>query len=471
MPQQGYTYDQLVKMGAKPGGYTYDELIAQGAQPTVSEVAAMKPPTMMDKLLSYGAGAANTAKDVGIGIAKEAASTTAGLVDLVEAAKRKTGLFEPRTPEVVVPGLVFGAPPASLGTTAEVRAKAQSSNMAQSIGKGAAQIGEFMLPAGGEAAIAAKLKTGSAAVNALVKAGLSGLSSAAVGSMQEGSTNNALTYGLGGSAASLGMQGVMKGLGALGLKAEDALVKASTRDYTDGFRVENIQKYDLGGSLGKTFEKTQTAIDERVGRLKLILANNPAASVDIGKIYSDTLQQYVGNKQADDALLRVLQRIEFGLNERGVQFPANMSLDLVNANLAKQEVGQLGAWLHDPSGKVMSDADVVLEKVANRFYSNLKTAIQNSSGDPAISKLNAELGELIPIRNAVMRRIPVASRRDILSLGDIVSMSQRQWGLTALKRTLGSGTAADLMMRSSQGTGQTAAKALTGIGAQMLRTH
>lgn len=45
MAQESYTYDELVKMGAKPGGYTYEEAVAAGAKPsdTIAPVAKVQP--------------------------------------------------------------------------------------------------------------------------------------------------------------------------------------------------------------------------------------------------------------------------------------------------------------------------------------------------------------------------------------------------------------------------------------------
>lgn len=42
---EGYTYDELVKMGAKPGGYTFEELQSLGAKPAT--------PSLLDRVASY----------------------------------------------------------------------------------------------------------------------------------------------------------------------------------------------------------------------------------------------------------------------------------------------------------------------------------------------------------------------------------------------------------------------------------
>ncbi len=73
MPEQGgYTYDELVKMGAKPGGYSFDELKAMGASAGDATPAATQPePSLLDRAKQYLPGW-STALPIAGGIAGSA---------------------------------------------------------------------------------------------------------------------------------------------------------------------------------------------------------------------------------------------------------------------------------------------------------------------------------------------------------------------------------------------------------------
>jgi len=59
--------------------------------------------------------------------------------------------------------------------------------------------------------------------------------------------------------------------------------------------------------------------------------------------------------------------------------------------------------------------------VYNAFYNNIKVAIEDNS--PAgVADINQRISQLIPVQNAVIRRIPVAERNGAISLLDMIGM-------------------------------------------------
>lgn len=381
--------------------------------------------------------------DIGVGAAKGVASTAVGLTELahkIPGVSRLTGL----TP----------------GSFEWARAQLKPTNTAQKIGKGAEQVAEFF----GPGALLKGAKTAMAvggggrvsnAVNAGTGLALEGASAAAVDAAQKGTTDDlastaALSAGMGGLVQTLakGGQGAARWLSEA---SEKALLKPSTRaleGQTPTAMVRNLFKYDAGGTLGQSFDKVNERIVDRVGKLKSTLAADPSAVVDLRTLGADTLKSFMNNKQAAEAMDRIQKAVTFGLNERGLKLK-NGVLDLADANVAKQAVGELGAWIKGVKGQTADDASDVLEKVANRFYGNLKTAIEKQAkGD--VAAINRELSELIPIRTAIIERIPVADRANIMSLPDVAALASGNLGISIANRLLGSGRVANAANKASK---------------------
>src|SRR5262249_30871071 len=145
---------------------------------------------------------------------------------------------------------------------------------------------------------------------------------------------------------------------------------------------------------------------------------------------------------------KILDEIEFGLNRKGALM-AGGQLSLPNANIAKQAVGDLGAWLHDPNGKILSDSDRVLEDVANKFYRNLNTEIAAKSAGP-VADINKQISDLLPIRAAVLRRIPAEARSSVITMADMLGLAHGSFALSIASRLLGSGRGANLAVKAGQ---------------------
>ena len=87
--------------------------------------------------------------------------------------------------------------------------------------------------------------------------------------------------------------------------------------------------------------------------------------------------------------------------------------------------------------------------MANKLYTKLRLGIEEAA--PEISVINKQLSELIPIENAIIRRIPVAERANIVSLSDVTSAipgligNSSNWGLFLLNKLSKSGNVANVL--------------------------
>jgi hypothetical protein len=302
----------------------------------------------------------------------------------------------------------------------------ETTNTAQSVGKGAERVAEFMAPAGILGKAKAALKTGSAILDTLIGAGLEGGSAAAVSSAQKGSTEGAATTGLIAGGSSVALQGLFKAVGAMSQKAETALVKPSAADIRDGFKADTIFKYKLGGSLGQTFEKTDARLKDLGQQLRTALQSEPTAKVDIYRAYSDAADElakdaaknFGQNAAIQKALTKMGDEIDIAIGKS-----SGGLADVLTANELKQATGKLGAWYHAPGGPASVDPDAAaMERVANTFYAKLKDSINAAIPGGRINAINREISELIPIQRAVLRRLPVEARSNVIGLGDMLSV-------------------------------------------------
>ena len=221
--------------------------------------------------------------------------------------------------------------------------------------------------------------------------------------------------------ASAAFSGVGKLVGGqkLGEKIQTALIKPGKKDVANGFDIKNINKYGLGGNLEQTAEKTQAAILERVTKLKSQLERG-SATVDLNKTLS-TLAKELDKVKLENAGSNLALKREL---EKFVQEAKLLSkdgvIDIADAQRIKQAFGAKGAWEFNVPRE---DANAI-EEVYTKAYRILKNQIEVSAtsvGNTAVRQINKELSDLIPIEQALIRRLPVAARQNPISLTDLVA--------------------------------------------------
>lgn len=344
----------------------------------------------------------------------------------------------------------------------------QATNTAQQVGKTGGEIAQFFVPAGAVTKATNALKTGKGVLGALVRAGAEGAASAGVHTLQTGSTEGAVDFGVmagaGGLAASMATRLAAKPITWLGERIERALLKpgAAAEGFTPSELVRRVYAQGVGGTLGQTYDKTAEKITQKVAQLQNVLKSSASLGgqgVRLNQVARDTMDAFQGNPQAQKAVERIFEHVEFGMNSHGLVPPKSGAavMSLSDANVAKQAVGDLGAWMHNMQGATVSDAGetMVLQNVANKFYDNLKNAIEANAVGP-VKAINKDLSDLMAIRQAVIRRIPVAERANIISLGDKVSLSAHALGLGIVSRLLQSGRVANALVYAGKGVANNA---------------
>ena len=322
-------------------------------------------------------------------------------------------------------------------------------NAEQKIGN-LAQVGSFLVP--GEGILAG------AGMGALQGAGSAMSQGKSAPDVAQGGAIGGATGGLLGGVGNL--------LEAFGNKTLNSIIKPTAADIKDGFSMDTIKDNNLGGSLDTIKNKTQALLSDLHSQLSAKLGD-AQGSVDLASIYDKTKNDLSSAKGAiknfgqNSGIGRVLQRLQdevLSANPTG-------ALSIPDAQLVKQAAGGMGAWQF---GSPDPDANAV-ETVYNKFYNNLKTAIEENSPS-GVKEINQKMSDLIPVMNAVIRRIPIAARNSGVSLSDMIGFTGTAMNPlaaipTALEMASKSGAIGNVLSRFGGLTSKLAAPATAGINA------
>jgi hypothetical protein len=221
-----------------------------------------------------------------------------------------------------------------------------------------------------------------------------------------------LAFGVGAIIG--GLAGAFQSSGQM---IQTSKIKPGKSDMADGFKVGNIEKYRLGGSLPTSLRKTSEAIKQRWDALNSMLKGSNA-QVDIVGAFDDVVKGLSSNKAETFGENAGIERALTSLGNEVKTVAPNGMADVPSAELIKQGAGTKGAWQF---GRIDPDAKAV-ETVYTKFYSAVRQRLEEVL-PPAAKTLNQEMGELIPIRNAIIRRIPIEARNAPVSLTQAIELT------------------------------------------------
>jgi len=402
----GFSSEQIVEMEKQRKEKSF-----QTVQSTISQKTT---PGIMENL-----------GQVAVGAGKGALSTLTGISSLTERGL-KTVL--PRQAEKFL-GL---EPDKTVAETIIPEKYRTPEGTAQQIGFGAEQIAEFLVPASKIAKVeklTIEAIKGAKALPSLAKkvlplASRMGTEAVAFGgqrALQKGKIDDDVktTAIIGGLFPVPGIaisktKGLLKSFGE---KIQQTVIRPTARDLKNGFKISNVNKYNLGGSLQETMTKTHIKLNELTNKLTSLLKISDK-KVNLNQVFQETTDEinrqktrYFGDIGANNRVLNSLKdELTQAIGKKGI-------VDLVQATYIKRGAGTKGAWSF---GRFEPDSSAT-EIVYNVFYNKLKTAIERAAS-PGIKEINKQISELIPISNAVLRRIPVAERNNVIGLTDSIGL-------------------------------------------------
>ncbi len=199
---------------------------------------------------------------------------------------------------------------------------------------------------------------------------------------------------------------------ATGQKIQQSVIRPSIADIKDGFKIENIAKYDLGGSLPETIAKTQVKLNE-LGQQLAAKLKATDAKINLEETLHETAKRLADDKAGSFgdsiALDRVLEQIGAEIGKVGGTH------DLASANTVKRAAGTKGAWAYN---RPEADASAI-ERAYTTFYGVLKEQIEKAAPE-GVKEINRQLSDLITVQNAALRRLPVEQRNNVFSLTDSI---------------------------------------------------
>ncbi|MBS4082931.1 MAG: hypothetical protein KGZ73_05220 [Rhizobiales bacterium] len=252
-----------------------------------------------------------------------------------------------------------------------------------------------------------------------------------------------------GAVAREGVDITGRGVEKTGQKIQQTVIRPSQRDIEDGFKIENVAKYDLGGSLPQTVAKTHTKLNELSQQLREKLAGAEVA-VDLNDVFAKTAAKLQEGKSKafgdNSAIARVLESLK---SEVDAVAPEGR-VDLIEATNVKRGAGNKGAWSYN---RPEPDASAI-ERVYNEFYDVLKNEIERTAPE-GVKEINKALSELIPIQNAALRRLPVEQRNNVLSLTESIGLFSTLFDPKALlivgaSKAAKSGRVGDLLVKTGR---------------------
>lgn len=241
---------------------------------------------------------------------------------------------------------------------------------------------------------------------------------------------------------------------AVGKKIQQTIIRPNAKDYADGFKIDNLQKYKIGGGSKDMLIQTEQLLNTK-GKAINDISKSIDEAVDLNKVAEMTRKQFGGDKFATFAenpgIERVLTQVDDNIKNVAGE---NGKATFWQALQAKRSAGQKGAWVF---GSADPDANAV-EQVYTAFYKNLNAEmkrIAEKTGNTQLITLNKEVSELIPISNAMTRRMPIEMRNNLISLTDTIglvgsAMDPHALAILGANKLSKSGVFADILVKAGQ---------------------
>ncbi len=326
-------------------------------------------------------------------------------------------------------------------------------------GAGVSQIAQFLAPGGAPAKLAAKAskfgKAAQAGARVATEAGLVGSQVALrEGEVNERTKTAALVGGVFGGLVSA-LKGVKAFAKPVGEKIQATIIRPTIRDTKDGFKIANIDKFNVGGTLEETATKVHTRLNALGRELKKKLKSSDA-KVNLNDSFRQAEKELLGADKAKQfGDIQATGRVLGNLKDEIKEVAARGLVNLVDATSVKRGAGTKGAWAF---GRVEPDATAV-EKVYTTFYRKLRENIEKTAPD-GLKGINKQISELIPISNAVIRRLPVEQRNNVISLTDSIGLfasvfDPRALALIGASRLSKSGKFGQFLINLSKKTSKT----------------
>jgi len=310
-------------------------------------------------------------------------------------------------------------------TLKSTQKKFEPKGTAENVGKIASDIAMFLAPTN-------RIVQAEKRVGTLGKMAIEGITGGGMTYFQEGEYNNKVKTNALISAAIPWLGGLWRNsklksvdpLERSAEKIENTIIRPNDADLKNGYKASTIFKENLiGGNLKDTLVKTENKLQEYSYQLNEALkSSNNTINID-GIFQQAEKELLLGSNNKKQALMTAVKgnrdKVENYLKKIYndiVDVTKKSDISVQDANTLKQGLGLNGAWNY---GRADVDSDA-LETVSNNLYSKFRQAIEDAIPDANIKGINQKISELIPVKSAIIRRIPVQERNNVVSLSDTI---------------------------------------------------
>lgn len=217
--------------------------------------------------------------------------------------------------------------------------------------------------------------------------------------------------------------------GAAG-KIQTRVIRPTRPDIRAGYKDENVVKHQIFGSLDQALEKTSTKLKTLNSQLKgAIKEVGDVPTVKLATVVdrlkktaqpgSGDIKQFGSLAQKNKAFREMEDELDllFGNDANGVPKWRSTTLTFEELIDLKRRVGLRGAFEYDPLTKKTSPVG----EAYNKFYDILKKEAEQPWQSGQFKNVNKQISELIPIEQAIIRRLPVEERNNAIGLIDSIS--------------------------------------------------
>lgn len=237
-----------------------------------------------------------------------------------------------------------------------------------------------------------------------------------------------------------------------GAKIAESVIRPTKADVDAGYDVKNVAKYDvLRGDLAETLDETQRRIAGYNNIVKQVVQKSGDPMVIDGKKVLTNVKKNLageGTSLSSEKYKTILDDVEKSLDTFIPDWKTR-KLSVTEGMKLRREAGKQAVFHHDPLNK---GENALREKAFNDIYMGMKHEL-DSNLPPQFKGANEAMSELIPIQQAIMRRIPVADRQNLLGLTDSMTtlasiFDPRALAFGAISRATKSPTVARALMQS-----------------------
>lgn len=237
-----------------------------------------------------------------------------------------------------------------------------------------------------------------------------------------------------------------------GARIAESTIRPTKADIDAGFDVKNVAKYDvLRGDLAESLDETQRRISGYNDTVKEVVRKyGDPMVIDAQTAIANVRKNLTGEGKSlsSGRYEKILDEVEESMDTfipdwRTRKLSAEEGIKL------RREAGKQAVFHHDPLNK---GENALREQVFNDIYLGMKKELDTNL-PPQFQGANEAMSELIPIQHAILRRIPVAERQNVIGLTDSMTslasiFDPRALAFGAISRATKSPTVARALMQS-----------------------